>query len=62
MKKIDLDFGKLKLKKETIGSLISKEDMRNVAGGVAGKTSDLCSATICPTNFFCPSVPPICIE
>lgn len=38
MKKIKLDTGKLKLKKESIGNLLNKEIMKQIVGGYGGTT------------------------
>jgi len=58
MKKIKLDLGKLKLKKETIGSLLSNESQRQLVGGYVGKTHPIPTCT-CFTDG-CASNPPKC--
>jgi natural product precursor len=58
MKKIKLDSGKLKLKKESIGNLLSTDAMKHIVGGYGA--SDLSPTCQCPSNA-CPSNPPACV-
>jgi natural product precursor len=58
MKKIKLDSGKLKLKKESIGNLLNAEAMKHIVGGYGA--SDLSPTCQCPSNA-CPSNPPACV-